>query len=138
MPQAVIINLRKPNRYLAVRQRSMKLHTMGIILSTAGCLSLAIASGCGQSGVRADNAAATKPNAAVERVTAAKPKRKTLRVETTQPAWIEAFEQTPLYSKLAGYVEHVHVDIGDSIKKDQSLVTLSIPELADEVAQKKA
>jgi HlyD family secretion protein len=32
----------------------------------------------------------------------------------------------------------VHVDIGDAVKKDQALVTLRIPELRDEVQQKKS
>jgi len=76
--------------------------------------------------------------AAVTRVTTAKPQRKTLVSKTTQPARIEAFEQTPLYSKLAGYVEQVHFDIGDHVTKDQPLVTLRVPELGDDVRQKEA
>lgn len=116
----------------------MKQVTLGMVLGGVGCLVLAATGGCGHSGAHAENAAAAKAAASIERVTAAKPKRKTLRMETTQPAWIEAFEKSPLYARVAGYVDKVHVDIGDSIKKDQPLVTLSVPELADEVAQKEA
>jgi len=76
--------------------------------------------------------------ATTTRVSITKPQRKTLNVKTTQPARIEAFEETPLFSKIAGYVEEVHVDIGDKIAKDQSLVTLRVPELADDVTQKAA
>ena len=43
--------------------------------------------------------------------------RKTLKLTTTQPGRIEAFEEAPLYPKLAGYVQQVLVDIGDSVKK---------------------
>jgi RND family efflux transporter MFP subunit len=71
-------------------------------------------------------------------VLAGHPQRKNLVRTTTQPARIEAFEETPLFAKLAGYVETVHVDIGDKVKTDQPLVTLRIPELRDEVEQKKA
>src|SRR6185503_9507079 len=99
---------------------SMRQLTLGLILGGVGCLLLA---GCGHSGAHAANSAAGKAAASIERVTAAKPKRKTLRMETTQPAWIEAFEQSPLYARVAGYVDKVHVDIGDPIKKDQPLVT---------------
>jgi HlyD family secretion protein len=76
--------------------------------------------------------------AAIDRVTAGKPTRKTLKLITTQPGRIEAFEEAPLFPKLAGFVQEVHVDIGDSVKKDQVLVKLSIPEMLDEVKQMEA
>jgi HlyD family secretion protein len=75
---------------------------------------------------------------AIDRVTAGKPVRKTLKLITTQPGRIEAFEEAPLYPKLAGYVQEVLVDIGDSVKKDQLLIKLSIPEMLDEVKQMEA
>jgi RND family efflux transporter MFP subunit len=71
-------------------------------------------------------------------VLAGHPQRKNLVRTTTQPARIEAFEETPLFAKLAGYVDTVHVDIGDAVQAGQPLVTLRIPELRDEVEQKKA
>jgi RND family efflux transporter MFP subunit len=74
----------------------------------------------------------------LERAIAARPERKTLTLSTTQPGRIEAFEESPLYAKLAGYVDNVQVDIGDPVQKDQTLVKLSIPELVDELAQKEA
>jgi HlyD family secretion protein len=116
----------------------MRLKLMDVIASVVGCLMLVGMTGCSQTGARAESETVSKADASIERVTAAKPKRKTLRVETTQPAWIEAFERTPLYAKVAGYVQQVHVDIGDPIKQGQTLVTLSVPELGDEVAQKEA
>jgi RND family efflux transporter MFP subunit len=74
----------------------------------------------------------------LEVVIAAKPTRKTLSLTTTQPARIEALEQTPIYSKLAAYVGEVLVDYGDKVKKDQPLLKLVAPELDADVAQKKA
>ena len=72
------------------------------------------------------------------RVTAARPVRKTLRLESVQPGQIEAFEQTPLFAKLPGYVEKLHVDIGDRVEANQLLVELFLPELKDELRQKEA
>jgi RND family efflux transporter MFP subunit len=79
-----------------------------------------------------------------------RPVRKTLVRWTELPGQIEAFEETPLYAKLAGYVEKMHVDIGDLIKgpqfdeqgmttvEGQVLAELSIPELDEELQQKDA
>ncbi|HMC10460.1 MAG TPA: biotin/lipoyl-binding protein, partial [Pirellulaceae bacterium] len=75
---------------------------------------------------------------ALEVVMAGKPVRKTLTLTTTQPARIEALEQTPIYSKLAAYVGEVLVDYGDKVKKDQPLLKLVAPELDADLAQKKA
>ena len=76
--------------------------------------------------------------AAAVRVTAARPVRKTLRLESVQPGQIEAFEQTPLFAKLPAYVEKLYVDIGDRVEADQLLVDLFLPELKDELRQKEA
>lgn len=100
-------------------------------------LFLVATTGCHRATNTATTAAAGQ-GTALTRVTVAKPQRKTLVAQTTQPARIEAFETTPLYSKLAGYVEKVHVEIGDNVKQDQVLITLRVPELADDVAQKTA
>jgi HlyD family secretion protein len=79
-----------------------------------------------------------QPTVSVDRVTAGKPARKTLKLISTQPGRIEAFEEAPLFPKLAGFVQEVRVDIGDSVKKNQLLVKLSIPEMLDEVKQMEA
>ena len=94
--------------------------------------------GCGGKELPAEKKAAAVAAHAVPKVAAAKPLRKTLSLTTTQPGRIEAFETAPLHAKVAGYVEAVLVDIGDTVKKDQVLVRLSIPELQDDVMQKEA
>src|SRR6476619_34934 len=81
---------------------------------------------------------ASAASAAVDRVVAGKPVKRTLKRYTSQPGRIEAFEEAPIYSKLTGYVQQVLVDIGDTVKKDQLLVKLSIPELLDEEKQTEA
>jgi RND family efflux transporter MFP subunit len=83
-------------------------------------------------------------------VTPITPVRKTLVRWTVQPGQIEAFEETPLFAKLPGYVEKMHVDIGDQVtgpqfdnndkivREGQLLVELSVPELDEELQQKEA
>lgn len=76
--------------------------------------------------------------ASIREVSAAKPERRVLTLTTTQPGRIEAFEQTPLFAKVAGYVEDVCVDIGDMVEKDDVLVRIAVPELLDELHEKEA
>ncbi len=74
----------------------------------------------------------------IRNVTAGKLQRKTLQRVTVQPGRVQAFEETPLFAKVAGYVEEVGVDIGDRVEAGQVLVRLSVPELRDEVNQREA
>src|SRR5262245_58437509 len=81
------------------------------MLTAAGLLSVALLAcgGCQQPGsVAAFVAAQGQANGSTsdERVavTVVHPARKTLTRTTTQPGRIEAFEQTPIYAKIEGYV----------------------------------
>jgi RND family efflux transporter MFP subunit len=71
-------------------------------------------------------------------VTLVKPARRTVGHKIEQPGEIQAFEQTPMYARLAGYVETVAKDIGDPVEKDEVLLDLSVPEKEAEYQQKKA
>jgi multidrug efflux pump subunit AcrA (membrane-fusion protein) len=66
------------------------------------------------------------------------PELRSLSRSVGQPGYIDAFEQTSIYAKVAGYVKDWKVDIGDRIKKDQLLVELEVPELVAEFQQKQA
>jgi len=109
-------------------------------LGTVAAIGLLLAgSGCNQTATgRAADAGATPAAEQRDRVAAGRVERKTLTRTTSQPARIDAFEETPLLPKLAGFVAQVLVDIGDTVSKDQTLVELSIPELHDELKQKEA
>jgi RND family efflux transporter MFP subunit len=113
-------------------------HPHSLAAALLAMIGLALFTGCTQPSAAdtAESIPAVGPP--LPRVVAAKAQRKTLSLSTTQPARIEAFEETPLYAKLAGYVDEVLVDIGDRVTKDQVLVTLAIPELHDEQRQKAA
>src|SRR6266481_4698489 len=66
------------------------------------------------------------------------PERKTLRQTIEQPGHVEAFEQTPIYAKIPGYVGAVNVDIDDKVDDKQVLVELDVPEMVEEVKVKAA
>lgn len=105
----------------------------------AGAALLSAISGCAQPSAAdplSDAKAAARTSR--DRVTAGKPQRKTLQLSTSQPGRIEAFEETPLYPKVTGYVQEVLVDIGDAVTRHQPLIELWIPEMQDDIEQKDA
>jgi multidrug efflux pump subunit AcrA (membrane-fusion protein) len=51
---------------------------------------------------------------------------------------IEAYQRTPLYAKISGYVLKWNFDIGDRVRKDQVMAELWVPEMEVEVQQKQA
>src|SRR5260370_29167141 len=68
-----------------------------------------------------------------------KPEKKDVRRPIERPGFnIEAYERTPLYAKIAGYVRKWNVDIGDHVRKDDILAELYIPEMEVELKQKDA
>src|SRR6266545_4101934 len=69
---------------------------------------------------------------------AAQPQPKGARYTIELPGQVEAAEQTSLYPRLAGYVQKVHVDIGDRVKKGQVLAELSVPEIEADLKHKVA
>lgn len=71
-------------------------------------------------------------------VTAIRPEMKTVRRAISQPGQIEANQQTPVYAKVAGFVDAVLRDIGDEVEMGQTLAVVSVPEMDEELAQKEA
>ncbi|MGC3971022.1 MAG: efflux RND transporter periplasmic adaptor subunit [Pirellulales bacterium] len=57
---------------------------------------------------------------------------------TELPGKVEPFEAAPIFVKFAGYVDEVNKDIGDRVKKGETLAVLRAPELQQDVAQRKA
>src|SRR5450755_2084954 len=43
------------------------------------------------------------------------------------------FQEVELHAKVAGYIKHIGVDIGDKVKVGEVLATLDIPELTAQV-----
>ncbi|SIO60515.1 RND family efflux transporter, MFP subunit [Singulisphaera sp. GP187] len=108
-------------------------------LVAVGLLSLVVAAGVGHDRRRrVDASPKSKPVPAKVMVDAVRPRRASLHRNIEQPGQIEAFERTALYSKIPGFVERYHFDIGDRVRKGQLLAELSVPEVVEELHQKEA
>src|ERR1700727_1038599 len=53
-------------------------------------------------------------------------------------AEFEPFQQVDLMAKVSGYVRSIGVDIGDRVRAGQSLATLEIPEMEDDLVRASA
>ena len=98
-------------------------------------LLLLAAPACGCGKVRADK---VDHISLVPTATVVYPEKRDIRLTIAQPGVIEPYEQTAIYSKVAGFVQKWYVDIGAKVKKDDLLVELLVPELAEEHKQKVA
>ncbi len=54
-----------------------------------------------------------------------------------QPSFVESYERTSIYPKVAGYVEKWNVDIGDRVKKGDVLAIIYAPEVREDWETKK-
>jgi RND family efflux transporter MFP subunit len=106
---------------------------------TAGAVALLLvfSSGCGQSAKDPSKgtaeSTADSSNASIKVI---KPETKTIPLKVRQPGFIQAFEQTPMYAKIAGYVRKWNVDIDARVKKGDVLAELYVPEMVEELNQK--
>ena len=66
------------------------------------------------------------------------PERTSIHLEVSEPGYIEAFEETPVFAKVSGYVNEGWKDRGDTLRKGQILASLWVPELVDDLKQKEA
>lgn len=118
---------------------STRVRVFSLLTTLAGGVLLAAAAGCGQSSK--DSRISSAPSGGEQpslTVAIVKPERTTLRRTVRQPGSIQGFEHTPVFSKLAGYVEKWHVNIDDRVKKGDVLAVLRVPEMDVEVKQKEA
>lgn len=110
-------------------------------LTIVCCLSLLAVTGCQTRTAPTSTAATQAPEggaaATLDRVTTGVPQRKTLQLFTEQPGRVQAFEEAPILSKLPGYVDSVHFDIGDQVTKGAKLISLYAPEYEDQLQQKR-
>jgi HlyD family secretion protein len=97
-------------------------------------LSILLVSGCNQ---RQSAQTSISIETALDRVTVGPPVKKTLQLFTEQPGRVEAFEEAPILSKLAGYVDAVHFDMGDKVNKGDLLIRIHAPEYKDQLEQKR-
>lgn len=106
-------------------------------------LALCLVAGCGHSnraGTSANRQAAGAEG--VQSKTAGirvvRPERRDIRMTVVQPGTIQAYEVTPVYSRISGYVEKYRYNIGDRVKAGDVLVDMWIPDLVEQHGQKSA
>ena len=105
----------------------------GCRLAVGLILAAAVAPGCGHE-EKVNFTTVTKPPSV--RVT--QPEVRNLVRVVGQPSFIEAYERSSVFPKLTGYIEKWKVDIGDKVKKGDTLATLFVPELVEDFGTKKA
>ena len=92
-----------------------------------------VAPGCGHE-AKVEFSTVTKPPT----VQVINPPVRTIVRVVGQPSFIEAYERTSVFPKLTAYIEKWNVDIGDRVKKGQTLATLFVPELVEDHGTKYA
>jgi len=85
----------------------------------------------------ADKAKAEGSEQAVS-VEVTQPVRRELSRTLRMPATLLPGEMADLYAKVSGYIASVKVDIGSKVKKGDVLLTIDVPEMADELRHAEA
>jgi RND family efflux transporter MFP subunit len=62
----------------------------------------------------------------------------TLENDLVLSAEFRPYQEVDVMAKIAGYVKHIGVDIGDHVRQNAVLATLEVPEVQDDVARAKA
>jgi multidrug efflux pump subunit AcrA (membrane-fusion protein) len=142
VPLVITAKIRRTTniRYAMPSRISRSVRKQTFWQSIAGCatistLLLTVVSGCGHKTAAKGDAAQTPETLAVVTTT---PRLETIRRSIVQPGYLSSYEETPIYTKLAGYLKEVNVDIGDKIKNKQLLGLLWVPEVEKDVAVKEA
>ena len=114
------------------RRRLTVVIVAAVLLSVAGALLLSLGRHRREATERAQLArvADAGPEVRVARVQASPGER-----EVVLPADVRAFWQTTLYAKVNGYVQDLHVDKGDRVRKGDVLARISSPETDQQVRQ---
>jgi HlyD family secretion protein len=71
-------------------------------------------------------------------VTTVHPTIKAMTHQIDQPGEIRAYEETPIYARISGYVGRVLKDYGETVDEGEVLAELSVPEVREELKQKEA
>jgi HlyD family secretion protein len=107
-------------------------------------LNLLLASGCGhtepggpsaKTKAKADSDGAESKTAGIKVV---QPERRDIRMTVIQPGTIQAYEVTPIYSRISGYVDKYRYNIGDRVKAGDVLIDMWIPDIVEQHGQRSA
>jgi HlyD family secretion protein len=109
------------------------------LLIALGLLLLASASGCKHSDrgspSNAKDASARSEEGKTAGIQVVKPEKRDIRMMVVQPGTIQAYEVTPIYSRISGYVEKYRYNIGDRVKAGDVLIDMWIPDFVEKLSQ---
>jgi RND family efflux transporter MFP subunit len=115
--------------------------TAAFVLSALFTLTLLLAVGCDHSreGARSPNTASGKSEqGATAGIKVIHAERRDMSSRVVQPGTIQAFEVTPVYSRISGYVQRYLYNIGDRVKKGDVLIEMWIPDYVEQHSEKSA
>ncbi len=75
---------------------------------------------------------------ALPTVTTVHPELQNNDASLTLPATVSAWEETPIYAQVAGYMDRMRVDIGSRVRKGDVMARIAVPELQQSLADAKA
>ena len=105
--------------------------------ATTVAMLIALAAGCNRQPAASLDQPTQTSRGEAPAVQVVHPEKKNVRRRIERPGYnMEAFEWTPLYAKIAGYVRKWNVDINAFVKKGDVLAELDVPELVKELKQK--
>ncbi len=106
-----------------------------ILASGALALTLlaTLTSGCDRTSPEATSSVSSVPEVHV-----VKPELRNLTCTVDQPGFVEAYEQTAIYSKVSGFIKKYYVDIGQAGEERRPLAEIFVPELDEDHQQKVA
>lgn len=87
---------------------------------------------------RAPHDAPSSAADALPTVTAVHPRLQNNYASLTLPATVSAWEETPIYAQVAGYMDRMGVDIGSRVRKGDVMAHIAVPELQQSLADAKA
>ncbi len=109
------------------RQRTSRALASGGVLGLALLASLAAGCGCSH-----DEQAEAKHSPGGPLVHVVKPELRTIEYALDSPGFVDAFEQTSIFAKVSGFIDHFDADIGQEVKKGDLLAKIFVPELDEE------
>ena len=121
-----------------------------VVPATAKCwipgliaLGLLLAVGCEHSGEKAGGrnqkaGSGKSEEGSTAGIKVIHPERRDMKTQVVQPGTIQAFEVTPVYSRISGYVQKYRYNIGDRIKAGDVLIDMWIPDYVEQHSAKSA
>ena len=108
------------------------------LFHSAFCIAFLLAVGCTRGPEAAPPQKAPDPAADSAESRIVRPERGPVHLTVDEPGYVQAYEETPMYAKVAGYVKEWKADIGDLVEEGQPLAVLSVPELDVDLMRKNA